>query len=321
MKLTMSAIAAAVLTATAASAQENPQVRVVEPKISTTAAGDRYVLRSERMLEELKAQQVRPRVPVESKTVTGAPYSAEVITEHIQTLSDGNRIVRRTSGRVYRDSQGRTRREEDKAPGQVGLITINDPVATVAYSLNPDTRTATKTMAGNLVAAAVIDWKMASAKADPAEIERRKAVEAEIAVAAAQGVGTGRGGGGGGGRGRGVGGAVAPAGGLQRAAWETKTEKLPARTIEGVMAEGARTTQTIPAGAIGNEQPILIVNEEWRSPELQVLVLTRSADPRTGESVYRLTNITRAEPNPSWFEVPSDYTVKEYAVKFAPVVK
>jgi len=84
-----------------------------------------------------------------------------------------------------------------------------------------------------------------------------------------------------------------------------------------VTAEGTRTTRTIPAGAIGNEQPIVTVTEEWRSPDLQVLVLTRMTDPRTGESTYKLTGISRADPNLAWFEVPGDYTVKETGIRKA----
>src|SRR5688500_16691815 len=68
-------------------------------------------------------------VPVESQLVKGAPYTAEVVTESVQTLADGNRIVRKTTGRVYRDSQGRTRREDDREPGTVRMISITDPVA------------------------------------------------------------------------------------------------------------------------------------------------------------------------------------------------
>jgi hypothetical protein len=95
-----------------------------------------------------------------------------------------------------------------------------------------------------------------------------------------------------------------------RPAWDEKKEKLPARNVEGVMAEGTRTTRTIPAGAIGNEAPIVTVTEEWYSADLQVLVMTKTSDPRSGESTYRLLNISRAEPNQSWFEIPADYTVK-----------
>ena len=86
---------------------------------------------------------------------------------------------------------------------------------------------------------------------------------------------------------------------------------MEARSIEGVQAEGLRVTTTIPAGDIGNEQPIQIVNERWYSPELQVVVMTRHSDPRFGETTYRLTNISRTEPAATLFQVPSDYTIKE----------
>jgi hypothetical protein len=87
--------------------------------------------------------------------------------------------------------------------------------------------------------------------------------------------------------------------------------QLPARDMEGVRAEGVRRTTTIAAGAIGNELPIQVVSEEWRSPELQVLVLTERSDPRLGTSTYRLLNITRSEPPLYLFEVPADYTVRQ----------
>jgi len=89
-----------------------------------------------------------------------------------------------------------------------------------------------------------------------------------------------------------------------------KEEALPARTIEGVRVEGRRMTTTIAAGAIGNLQPIKIVSEQWFSADLQVLVLTKHSDPRSGETTYRLANIVRAEPDRSLFTVPPDYTIK-----------
>ena len=88
-------------------------------------------------------------------------------------------------------------------------------------------------------------------------------------------------------------------------------EQLGKQNIEGVEAEGTRTTVTIPAGEIGNERPIEIVSERWYSPELQLVVMTRHSDPRFGETTYKLTNINRTEPAKSLFEVPSDYTIKE----------
>jgi len=90
---------------------------------------------------------------------------------------------------------------------------------------------------------------------------------------------------------------------------------LEHKVIEGVNVDGRKTTTTIPAGKIGNEQPLTITSEEWRSPELNVLVLTHHSDPRTGESSYRLTNIIRAEPDRSLFMVPPDYTVKDTGIR------
>jgi hypothetical protein len=87
-------------------------------------------------------------------------------------------------------------------------------------------------------------------------------------------------------------------------------QDLGERIIEGVNAHGTRTTTTIPAGAIGNDQPLRIVSEEWFSPELQVLVLTKHSDPRSGETTYALSNIVRAEPDRTLFEIPADYSRK-----------
>ena len=81
--------------------------------------------------------------------------------------------------------------------------------------------------------------------------------------------------------------------------------------MEGVEADGTRTTFTIPKGQIGNEQPLSIVSERWFSPALKVLVMSRQSDPRFGETTYRLANINRSEPSPALFEIPSDFTVEE----------
>jgi hypothetical protein len=91
---------------------------------------------------------------------------------------------------------------------------------------------------------------------------------------------------------------------------QAKTESLGKQTIEGVTAAGTRTTRTIPAGEIGNERPLEITSEVWTSPDLQILVLSKRTDPRIGETVYRLTNIQRGDPDPSLFRVPSGFTMK-----------
>ena len=92
-------------------------------------------------------------------------------------------------------------------------------------------------------------------------------------------------------------------------------EDLGRQNIEGVSATGTRSITTIPAGAIGNLQPIKVVNEQWLSPDLQVLVMTKHSDPRSGETTYRLQSIVRAEPDRSLFSVPADYTMKESGIR------
>jgi hypothetical protein len=254
------------------------------------------------------------------KVVKGAPYSAQAVTESVQMLADGNRIARKTSASVYRDSEGRTRR--DLPLGNIGpyavagdppqTVFINDPVAGVNYILDPRSRSARKLSAMRMDA---IKGKVdASANGvqifSPGSPEDHHLMVAEMKVveeAAAASAGAKAGAQGGKSE-------VWVGGPGHAATWtkkEPKTESLGKQVIEGVEAEGTRTTLTIAAGEIGNDLPIQIVSERWYSPELQQVVMSKQSDPRFGETTYRLTNINRAEPSHALFEVPSDYTVKE----------
>jgi TonB family protein len=88
------------------------------------------------------------------KVVKGAPYSADAVTETTQTLSDGNRIVRKTTSSLYRDSEGRTRREQSigaigpwtSADHPTQRIFITDPVSTTNWVLDPRAQTAHQAM-------------------------------------------------------------------------------------------------------------------------------------------------------------------------------
>ena len=260
----------------------------------------------------------------EGKLVKGAPYSAEAVTEHVQTLVDGNRIVTKFSSTVYRDSEGRTRREQTlKGLGALGTgqeplqtIFINDPVAGVTYSLDSRSHTAVKStpfklelgpkgLVGGNGDTQRFEFKVspsgntgtmilaAPAGAPPnARVAVERTEQLSIATAGSSGAGF----------------VFRQTVGPNQN--EVK-ENLGKQMIEGVEAEGTRTTVTIPAGEIGNERAIEIVSERWYSPELQLVVMTRHNDPRSGEMTYKLTNINRTEPAKSLFEVPSDYTVKE----------
>ena len=280
----------------------------------------------------------RERVALE-KSMKGAPYSAEAVIESTQTLADGNRISKKTTGLVYRDSEGRTRREEDvtiTAKTATGIVTspkktisIVDPVGGYSYSLDPENKIAWQTPMGgagtilrkveeaqvDAAKRAMLEKLMAERKAGAGDEQSKTAADEEKMKAAAAGGGGARarvGGGGGGGVVTAGGGGR---GGFARSPGMTPDAPLEHKTIDGIAVEGRKTTTVIPAGQVGNEQPITITSEEWRSVDLNLLVLTKHSDPRTGESTYRLQNIVRAEPDRSLFMVPSDYTVRETGIR------
>jgi hypothetical protein len=89
------------------------------------------------------------------------------------------------------------------------------------------------------------------------------------------------------------------------------TTNLGTQVINGVSATGTQITETIPAGAIGNSQPIQIVRVSWISTELKVPVQIKTSDPRIGSSDMELTTIAQAEPSASLFVVPAGYTIQQ----------
>jgi hypothetical protein len=217
----------------------------------------------------------------ESRVVKGAPYQADAVTEITQQLADGNKIVRKTTASVARDSDGRTRREGglaalgpfpagDKAPRHVF---IHDPVAGVAYVLEPDEKIARKLPKPGELPPMPPMPPIPPPGPPGSNMFFQKRVEKHMA--------------------------------------KGEPESLGTQTVEGVEAEGTRRRSTIPAGEIGNEKPIEVVSERWYSKELQTVVSSRHSDPRLGETTYRLTHLQRTEPDHALFEVPADYTVKE----------
>lgn len=281
----------------------------------------------EQLEAQLRVPAVAPRIAaVESRVTSGKPYSAEATTEFLQVLGDGNRITRKATVRIYRDGEGRTRREELAADGQVKTISIYDPVAHMTYVLDPVTRIATKSAVrivypegprgrGGFGRAAVPEKVTAEREAAdkvlgkvvaPVELPGQMASQ-EMQKRQAEVVARGGGGG-----------VVQP---VLRGGGDAKTESLGQKMIDGVLAEGSRTTTVIPADAIGNQHPITIVAEQWFSPDLDILIMTRHSDPRTGESTYTVSNITRGEPIAGLFDVPADYTIKESSYMRSPALR
>jgi hypothetical protein len=231
---------------------------------------------------------------------TGAPYSAQSTTERVQILADGNRIVQTSSGSVARDSRGRVRREES-LPGfktsdgeNPRIIMIDDPVAHVHWTLDAQRKIAIKVQLPDMKSG------RSGVVADPGISKEKNfffVAKGEPGFVAAGPSIT-----------------VFKDGGSSGDNDIIKTD-LGIQNIEGVSAQGTRVIRTIPAEQIGNEQPIVITTETWYSPALKVLVMSKSSDPRMGDTTYALTNIQRSEPDPALFQVPEGYTIKEAGPK------
>jgi hypothetical protein len=287
-----------------------------------------------------------PRLPfggaVEAVSVIGSdagevvldkPYSAVAATERTQHLSDGNRITRRSEGRVYRDSQGRVRRELRAGTlgpwqargGEGTFVTINDPVSEKSYVLDPSAKTARE----------LPSFDMAVGGVGPDAFYRQTRAESQLETDGERPTrrfGVARNGDAPAGvaddsgpraviRGRPPRSAPIAGGADHNGAFfmfrsaaddpSATVEDLGEQVLQGVRARGTRRAQTIPAGEIGNERPIEIVSETWHSLELGVDVMRSIRNPLSGDASYELVDIVRSEPPADLFTVPSDYEILE----------
>src|SRR5579863_1317353 len=231
--------------------------------------------------------------PLWGRAIPGKPYSAETVQERSQTLADGTHINQTTQSRGYRDSQGRTRSEGLPAlllegGHAIPFVTINDPVAGVRYVLDMQRQVARR-------------YPM------PAQHENRPQVEAAQTESTDQ----------------------TPPARPKRVPTQTTTvqastepaDETPRRrishvslgkqTIEGIEAVGLQTTITIPAGAEGNDRAIEVVCENWDSPEMTLMMISKCADPLHGDHTTRIVSIDRSEPDPSLFQVPPGFTIED----------
>lgn len=272
--------------------------------------------------------------PGSRKTVKNAPYSAEAVNEYQQTLADGNQIVTRRSTMHYRDSAGRIRHEVRDEQGAVRSVTIVDPNEGTTWVLRPQAKTAVKIGPHRDIARLAAEKARAHVEQirtpegerviikrveREAEREARKSLREDVRRDAAERreeirirfdkdmVGRGmpmpgmdR-----------IGPAIAGAFGDMKYSSKATVKDLGTRDIEGVKAQGKLRSYEIPAGEIGNRNPIVVSDERWYAPDLQVTVMTRHSDPRSGERTYRLSNLRRDEPAAALFAIPSDYTVKD----------
>ncbi len=210
------------------------------------------------------------------KVVKGQPFTAEIVTTHVQLLADGNKITNSTTSQLYRDGEGRTRRENSiMLPGQQSkdapkMIMINDPVTGTRFVIDRDIHVANKMEEHERGEHVFVHNRTESHRE---EHKMRDLPDADKD--------------------------------------DEQKEDLGEQTLEGVVAHGTRLTHVIPAGQIGNEKPITVTTEVWTSPELGIDLLRVHKDPWSGEVTTKVTSITRGEPDASLFTPPPEYKVKE----------
>jgi len=223
--------------------------------------------------------------PQAETTKSGAPYSATGTTETVQTLADGNHIVHTNASHYYRDSSGRTRTELSlSAVGPFTLeesstvVMITDPVAKQRFVLHTEQKRADVLPLGPLALVASPGGAKHATAAGVASTSTSTRCLPETGSVPA------------------------------------KTVSLGQKTLAGLQATGSKTEYTIPAGQIGNEQPITVTSEKWVSEELGVTVSSTLHDPMIGDTQFDLSQIERTEPDHSLFVVPAEYALNDVTV-------
>jgi hypothetical protein len=215
-----------------------------------------------------------PAFPI--AVLTGAPFSAEEIGSQTQVLPDGNRITNaQPSVFLFRDSAGRTRTERP-----LMMMAVNSKLA-VKLPLVPEIY--------DPVAGYQYFLDTANRVAHRYVIPPSKSPQYRVDTLTGINV-------------------VHSDGNLQP---DFKGEPLGTQMIEGILAEGRRTTTTFPVGMMDNDKPMVNNSESWTSVDLKVTVLTKQYDPRGGESLRALINISRSEPDSKLFQVPADYKIMD----------
>jgi hypothetical protein len=209
--------------------------------------------------------------PDDRDNAKGIPLTADIVNTHVQYLQDGNKITNEETSHFYRDSEGRTRRENKLVlPGREGsaptMIMINDPIAHTKFVLNTVRKSADE-----------LPPPGAPGSSDVMFV--RKHMDERMANG-------------------------------PQASNENK-EDLGTQSVEGVTAHGTRTSHVIAAGKIGNEKPITVTTESWFSDELGMEVLRIHKDPWSGEVTTKVINVRRGEPEAALFTPPADYKVEK----------
>ena len=220
-------------------------------------------------------------VPMDASNDKGQPYTATYTTRQVQVLANGTTITHESTTRIARDSSGRTYNEAHNPlpAGQDG-----QPRETVFYRVfDPAART-------------TMMWNSGSKEAHVVHVPERQTIAARPAPEASATA---------------VLPDIAPKARAVHTQPDVQREDLGTKNIAGVNAKGTRITHVIPAGREGNDQPITITEESWRSPEYGLSMMTVRDDPRYGTTTREMTEFQAGEPDAGLFRVPEGYTVHD----------
>jgi hypothetical protein len=208
--------------------------------------------------------------------VKDAPYFADIISTYDRTTPSGERLHREMRSKIYRDTQGRTRRETEQIIPSTGQkrvsVLINDPIGNTVTSLDPQHMTAH-----------VRDGSIISSPKQPV----RRSQESMTAPPEASSV------------------AVEPAASIA----EAKAEELGTQIMEGLTVKGTKITTPLAPAAGANKQARTLITSAWVSEELHITVLTEYDEAPENHRTIRLVNIVRTEPEAGLFEIPPGYAV------------
>jgi hypothetical protein len=216
-------------------------------------------------------------IPGAAASLAACPFSAVIEIESTQTLADGTHVQKKFKGLVYRDSAGRIR-YETYAPTDSDKDFPEAP--NMIQIFDP--------LAGfSYIFFPQTAFASRHRLNDPA---RSSGVNTQTQHSSAP---------------------VSTSTQSQDGGKEPVEESLGPKLMEGLLVTGRRITQTIPVGAEGNDRVLMVVREIWESYDLGITLLRKSFDPRSGDSIKRMTNLKQTEPDAALFQVPTNYTVKE----------
>jgi len=211
------------------------------------------------------------------RAVKGQPYSLLQTTTTIKTLADGTTITNVMEERIMRDAEGRERRETGlMKDGKLKVMNVflTDPVENQTVMLSSFDKSARVRH---------VPRPQPLQPPTPPTAEQQAKMEEMRTKAEA----------------------------YRKEHPAPNIEKLTGQNIAGVYAEGMHQTMVIPAGKMGNDRDIHVETETWTSPDLKIVVLSKTDDPRLGKITREVSELQRVDPDPSLFLIPSDYKVIE----------